>query len=449
MTYGPLDLAGYSLIGTKPADSPATIGGSFRPFGGSAVSHEISLIALLAIGLTLAFLGGFVAVRLRLPVLVGYLLAGVAIGPFTPGFVGDPHLAQQLAEIGVILLMFGVGMHFSIRDLWAVRRLALPGAIAQIVAATAMGDVVATLWGWTLGAGLVFGLALSVASTVVLLKALEARNRLDTSDGRIAVGWLIVEDLVTVLALVLLPVLAGQAAEKGNLWTTLGLTLGKVAAFIALMLVVGTRVFPWLLKRVESTGARELFTLAVVALALGIAFGSYKLFGVSFALGAFFAGVVVKESDASHRAEKELKPLEDVFAVLFFVAVGMLFDPAVLVRQPLRVLEVVAIIVVGKSLAAFGIVLVLRSTQRTALTVSAALAQIGEFSFIMAALGVALGLLPLEGQSLIVAGALLSITLNPLVFYGMEKWSSRKRSGDTSEPTKPVPEKATPPPPGD
>ncbi|HEY7158997.1 MAG TPA: cation:proton antiporter [Gemmataceae bacterium] len=407
------------------------------------MSHEISLIALLAIGLTLAFLGGFVAVRLRLPVLVGYLLAGVAIGPFTPGFVGDPHLAQQLAEIGVILLMFGVGMHFAIRDLWAVRRLALPGAIAQIVAATAMGDVVAILWGWTFGAGLVFGLALSVASTVVLLKALEARNRLDTSDGRIAVGWLIVEDLVTVLALVLLPVLAGPlggqaAGGAGNLWTTLGLTLGKVAAFIALMLVVGTRLFPWLLKRVESTGARELFTLAVVALALGIAFGSYKLFGVSFALGAFFAGMVVNESDASHRAEKELKPLEDVFAVLFFVAVGMLFDPTVLVRQPLRVLEVVAIIVVGKSLAAFGIVLVLRSSQRTALTVSAALAQIGEFSFILAALGVGLGLLPLEGQSLIVAGALLSITLNPLVFYGMEKWSSRKRLDDTPQPSNEV-----------
>jgi CPA2 family monovalent cation:H+ antiporter-2 len=318
-----------------------------------------------------------------------------------------------------------------------------------------MGAGVAALWGWTFGAGLVFGLALSVASTVVLLKALEVCDRLHTDEGRVAVGWLLVEDLVTVLALVLLPVLAvplgGQAAENGaaagNLWTALDLTLGKVTAFIALMLVVGTRLFPWLLKRVESTGARELFTLAVAAIAIGVAFASYELFGVSFALGAFFAGMVVKESDSSHRAEKDLKPLEDLFAVLFFVAVGMMFDPAVLVNQPLRVLEVIAIIVVGKSLTALAIVLVLRSTLRMALTVSVALAQIGEFSFILAGLGVSLGLLPPEGQSLIVAGALLSIALNPLEFRGVEKWSLLKRTDDTPGPAEPAPEKAKAPPP--
>jgi monovalent cation:H+ antiporter-2, CPA2 family len=418
------------------------------------VDHEIALIALIAIGLTLAFVGGFVAVRLRLPALVGYLLAGVAIGPFTPGFVGDVHLAHQLAEIGVILLMFGVGMHFSVRDLWGVRRIALPGALAQIAVATAMGAGIAAYWGWTFGAGLVFGLALSVASTVVLLKALEVCDLLHTDEGRVAIGWLIVEDLVTILALVLLPVLAGplggQAADDGaagNLWTALGLTLGKVAAFIALMLVVGTRLFPWLLKRVESTGSRELFTLAVAAIAIGVAFASYELFGVSFALGAFFAGMVVKESDSSHRAEKELKPLEDLFAVLFFVAVGMMFDPAVLVKQPLRVLEVIAIIVVGKSLAALGIVLVLRSALTTALTVSAGLAQIGEFSFILAGLGVRLGLLPAEGQSLIVAGALLSIALNPLEFRGVERWSLLKRRRETSGPAEPAPEKVEAAPP--
>ena len=394
--------------------------------------HETSLIATIAVGLVVACFGGFITVRLRLPPLVGYLLAGVAVGPFTPGFVADTKLAPQLAEIGVILLMFGVGMHFSLRDLLAVRRIALPGALAQIVAATAMGVGVASLWGWSIGSGLVFGLALSVASTVVLLRALEARGRLDTVDGQIAVGWLIVEDLVMVLALVLLPAVAGQlgghaaghAPVSDNLWTTLGLTLAKVGLFVALMLVAGARLCPWLLKRVEHTGSRELFTLVVVALALGIAFGSAELFGVSFALGAFFAGMVINESDLSHRAATDLQPLQDTFAVLFFVAVGMLFDPAIVVRRPLQVLAVVAIIVVGKSLAALAIALVLRCSVTTALTVSAALAQIGEFSFILAGLGVSLRLLPPEGPSLIVAGALLSITLNPLVFYGVEKYAA-------------------------
>lgn len=396
------------------------------------MNHETSLIAIIAVGLTLAFVFGFAAARLRLPVLVGYLLAGVAVGPFTPGFVGDAKLAHQLAEIGVILLMFSVGMHFSAGDLWAVRKIALPGAVVQIAAATAMGVGVAALWGWSFGAGLVFGLALSVASTVVLLKALEVRGRLDSHDGRIAVGWLIVEDLAIVLALVMLPALAGvlggvSGGTEGGLWMPLGLALGKVTVFVVLMLVVGTRVFPWVLKRVEETGSRELFTLAVVGQSVGIAFAATEVFGVSFALGAFFAGMVLNESESGHKAAKSLQPLEDVFAVLFFVSVGMLFDPRVLVEQPLRVLTVVGIIMVGKSLAALGIVLALRGSRGTALTVSAALAQIGEFSFILAGLGAGLGLMPTEGQSLIVAGAILSITLNPLAFYVAARWSHDDR----------------------
>jgi CPA2 family monovalent cation:H+ antiporter-2 len=396
--------------------------------------HDTPLIALIAVGLTLAFAFGFAAAHLRLPPLVGYLLAGVAIGPFTPGFVGDVKAAHQLAEIGVILLMFGVGMHFSVHDLWAVRKLALPGAVGQIAAAAAMGAAVSAVWGWPPGAGLVFGLSLSVASTVVLLKALEARGRVDTDDGRLAVGWLIVEDLAIVLALVLLPALAGPlggkaAAGGGNLWATLGLALGKVAAFVALMLVVGTRLFPWLLGKVERTGSRELFTLAVVGQSVGIAYAATEVFGVSFALGAFFAGMVLNASDVGHKAVDSLRPLEDVFAVLFFVSVGMLFDPRVLADQPLRVLAVVGIVVVGKSLAALGIVLALGGSRRTALSVSAALAQVGEFSFILAGLGVALELLPPEGQSLVVAGALLSITLNPLAFHLADRWAGRAPAG--------------------
>jgi monovalent cation:H+ antiporter-2, CPA2 family len=390
------------------------------------MSHENSLIATIAVSLAFAFVGGFIAVRLHLPPLVGYLLAGVAVGPFTPGFVADVQLAPQLAEIGVILLMFGVGMHFSMRDLWEVRTIALPGAVTQILVATILGASLALWWGWSLGAGLVFGLALSVASTVVVLRALEARNSLKSIDGHIAIGWLIVEDLVMVLTLVLLPALAeplgGQslgaehAEASVSLWITLGLTLGKVVAFVALMLLVGKRLFPWLLKHVERTGSRELFTLAVTALALGVAFGSAQLFGVSLALGAFFAGVVLNESELSHRAAADLQPLQDAFAALFFVAVGMLFDPNILIKQPLQVLAVLAIIVVGKSLAAYGIVRILRYPTSTARTIAAALSQIGEFSFILAGLGITLGLLPPEGQHLILAGALLSITLNPLVF---------------------------------
>jgi CPA2 family monovalent cation:H+ antiporter-2 len=323
--------------------------------------------------------------------------------------------------------MFGVGMHFSVGDLWAVRRIAVPGAIGQIAVATALGAGVSRLWGWELDDAVMFGLALSVASTVVLLRALEDRGLVNTPDGRIAIGWLVVEDLVMVLCLVLLPAFAGSIASHGGhppaggLGAVVAATLGKVIAFVGLMLVVGKRVFPWLLKRVERTGSRELFTLAVIALSLGVAFIAAELFGVSLALGAFFAGMVVHESDLSHRAGQELLPLQDAFGALFFVAVGMLFDPAVLVREPLRVLAVVLIIVVGKSLAALGIVLVLRGSMHTALTVSAALAQIGEFSFILAALGVSLGLLEPETQSLIVAGALISITLHPLVFRALAR----------------------------
>ena len=394
-------------------------------------TDEVPLIATIAVSLAFAFVGGLLAVRLRLPPLVGYLLAGIIVGPFTPGFVADAKLAPQLAEIGVILLMFGVGTHFSIRDLVAVRRVALPGAFTQIIVATALGAGVATLWGWSLGAGIIFGLSLSVASTVVLLRALEDRDMIKSNDGRIAIGWLVVEDLLMVLALVLLPALTGVLGgdlpnNSGSLWPALGITIGKVILFIGLMLIVGVRFFPWLLSRVEKTGSRELFTLAVIALALGVAFGSAELFGVSFALGAFFAGVVVNESDLSHRAARDLQPLQDAFTVLFFVAVGMLFDPSILIRQPLQVLAVLAIVVFGKSLAAFGIVRVLGGSMRTALIVSAALAQIGEFSFILAGLGVNLRLLPAEGLNLIVAGALLSITFNPAVFSAAIAFAGRE-----------------------
>ncbi len=383
------------------------------------MEHKIVLITTLAAAFGLALIFGFAAARLKIPALVGYLVAGIVIGPYTPGFVADTDLSQQLAEIGVMLLMFGVGLHFSLQDLLSVRRIALPGAVAQIGVATAMGAAVAHFWGWSLAAGLVFGLALSVASTVVLLRALEARGVLESMNGRIAVGWLVVEDLAMILVLVLLPPIAAGLGDA-DLLGTLGLTLGKVALFIVLMLVVGKRIFPWLLWQVAKTGSRELFTLCVIAAAIGIAYGSAALFGVSFALGAFFAGMVLRESELSHRAADESLPLRDAFSVLFFVSVGMLFDPAMLFEQPLRVLAVVAIIVFGKTVAAFLIVVAFRYPLNTALTVSASLAQIGEFSFILAGLGVALGLLPAEGLGLVLAGALISIALNPLVFRMIE-----------------------------
>ncbi len=367
--------------------------------------------------LACAAAGGVAAARLRLPPLVGYLVAGFIVGPFTPGFVADAHLAPQLAEIGVILLMFGVGMHFSLRDLLAVRWVAIPGAMAQIAVATAITCALTTWWGWSLAEGIVFGLALSVASTVVLLRGLEAQGLVSSEEGRIAIGWLIIEDLLMVLVLVLLPALT-QPGDSGGapLWQTLAITLAKVAGFIALMLVVGTRVFPAILRRIEQRCPKELFTLAVTALALGVAFGSAELFGVSFALGAFFAGLVVSESEVSKRAARDLQPLQDAFGALFFVAVGMLLDPAIFVREPVRVLLVLAIIVVGKSAAAATIMLLLRQPLRRGLIVSAGLAQVGEFSFILANLGVDLGSLREDGRRLILAGALLSITLNPLLF---------------------------------
>ena len=387
--------------------------------------HSVSLISTIAVGLGLALILGFLAVRLKLPALVGYLLAGVILGPFTPGFVADAEIASQLAEIGVMLLMFGVGLHFSLDDLLAVRKIAVPGALVQITVATALGMGLAHWWGWNLGGALVFGLSLSVASTVVLLRALEDRGALDSVNGRIAVGWLIVEDLAMVLVLVLLPPLgdwlSGKVqADVNVLWKTMGMTLLQVGGFVALMLVVGRRFFPWMLWQVQRTGSRELFTLCVVAAAVSIAFGATALFGVSFALGAFFAGMVMRESEFSHRAAQESLPLRDAFAVLFFVSVGMLFDPLVLLERPLQVLAVVGIIVLGKSLAAGLLVLAFRYPLNTALTVSASLAQIGEFSFILVGLGASQGLLPPEGQSLVLAGALISIALNQLVFASVE-----------------------------
>jgi CPA2 family monovalent cation:H+ antiporter-2 len=396
--------------------------------------HDVTLIATFALGFALAFAFGYVANRLRLPPLVGYLVAGVVIGVYAPGAVADSATAGQLAEIGVILLMFGVGLHFSIDDLMAVRRIVFPGAIAQIVLATAIGTGLALAWGWSLGGGIVLGLCLSVASTVVLLKALEERNGVATLNGRIAVGWLIVEDLAMVLVLVLLPALAGvlggqdpgsaHGGESHGLLVTLGLTLLKVAAFGAIVLLLGPRVLPWVLRQVARTGSRELFTLAVLVLSVGIAFGSAELFGVSFALGAFFAGVVLNESDLSHKAATNSLPLQDAFAVLFFVSVGMLFDPSIIVREPLMLGGVLLLILVGKSLIALAVVLLLGYPFSTALMVSAALAQIGEFSFILAGLGISYGLLPKEGLSLILAGAILSITINKLTFIGAD-WITR------------------------
>ncbi len=386
--------------------------------------HEIGLISTIATGLGLALVLGFLAVRLHLPPLIGYLGAGIIVGPFTPGFVANAGLAAQLAEIGVMLLMFGVGLHFSLDDLLSVKRIALPGALLQIAVATGMGWGLTTFWGWPGGQGFVFGLALSVASTVVLLRALETLGTLDSINGRIAVGWLIVEDLVMVLVLVLLPPLAvalggtapGETGTASDSVVMIALTLGKVALFIVLMLVVGRKLFPWLLWQVARTGSRELFTLCVIATAVGLAQGSAQLFGVSFALGAFFAGMVLRESALSHRTADETLPFRDAFAVLFFVSVGMLFDPRVLVTEPVRVLLVTGVIIIGKSTAAFLLVLAFRYPLNTALTVSASLAQIGEFSFILLTLGSTLGLVTPEGQSLVLAGAILSIALNPLIF---------------------------------
>lgn len=389
--------------------------------------HDVSLIATIAAGFGLALVLGLVASKLKVPPLVGYLVAGMAIGPATPGFVGDVGLAGQLAEIGVMLLMFGVGLHLSMAELLSVKRIAVPGAIVQIALATLLGLGAAKLWGWSLGEAFVFGFALSCASTVVLIRALESRGLLDTVDGRIAVDWLVVEDLAMVLALVLLPPLAGllggtgpAAAAGGSVAGAIAVTLGKVALFVVLMLVVGRRLFPRVLFWVSRTGSRELFTICVVATAIGVAFGAAKLFDVSFALGAFFAGMMMRESEFAHRAADESLPLRDAFSVLFFVSVGMLFEPRVLLEHPVKVLVVAAVILVGKTVGAVGLVLAFRYPLGTALTIGASLAQIGEFSFILAGLGAALGLLPPEGRSLILVGAILSIAVNPVVFTTIE-----------------------------
>ncbi|MER9580407.1 cation:proton antiporter [Mesorhizobium sp. M0276] len=419
--------------------------------------HDTPLIATIVAGLGLAFVFGALANRFRIPPLVGYLVAGVLVGPNTPGFVADASLANELAEIGVILLMFGVGLHFSLKDLLSVRAIAVPGAIVQIGFATALGAGLAWMLGWSMGAGLVFGLALSVASTVVLLRALQERRLIETERGRIAVGWLIVEDLAMVLALVLLPALAGvlggqeqadahasgllSLPDNYGIWGVVGITLAKVAAFVVVMLVVGRRVIPWILHYVAHTGSRELFRLAVLAIALGVAFGAAKLFGVSLALGAFFAGMIMSESELSHRAAEESLPLRDAFSVLFFVSVGMLFDPFSLTSNGWPILATMAIIVIGKSLAAFIIVVAFGYPLATALMISASLAQIGEFSFILAELGVGLKLLPEQGRDLILAGAILSIVLNPLMFLAidwMKPWLER-RAARTAPPVEAKP----------
>ena len=412
------------------------------------MNHNTPLISTVVVGLVLAFVLGALAQRVRISPLVGYLVAGVLMGPFTPGYVADQNIANELAEIGIILLMFGVGLHFSLKDLLSVRAIAVPGAVVQIAVATLLGMGLGWGLGWPVGGGLVFGLALSVASTVVLLRALQERRLVDTERGRIAVGWLIVEDLAMVLTLVLLPALAGLLKGEGAhglsffaMAQPVLVTLGKVAAFIIFMLVVGRRVIPWILHYVAHTGSRELFRLAVFAISLGVAFGAAILFDVSFALGAFFAGMILSESELSQRAANETLPLRDAFAVLFFVSVGMLVDPAIILREPLPLLATVFIIVFGKSIAAFGIVRMFGHPNSTALTISASLAQIGEFSFILVSLGVSLALLPERGRDLVLAGAIISIMLNPLWFALLDKFlaerdaSAKKASGEE----KPVP----------
>ncbi len=414
--------------------------------------HDTPLIATIVIGLSLAFLLGLIAQRLRLPMLVGYLLAGIIIGPFTPGYVANQELATELAELGVILLMFGVGLHFSLKDLLSVKTIAIPGAIGQITVATGAGLGLALLMGWGVGAGLIFGLSLSVASTVVLLRALQDRDLVASDRGRIAVGWLIVEDVVMVLALVLIPPLAGllggiaqpvdgEAEQEvirlgfGPITATLAVTLAKFAAFVALMLIVGRKVIPWILHYVAHTGSRELFRLGVLSIALGVAFGSSQIFGVSFALGAFFAGMVMAGSTLSQQAMRETLPLRDAFAVLFFVSVGMLFNPAVIVEAPLALLATVLIILLVKSLAAYAIVRAFGHEKGTALTIATSLAQIGEFSFILIVMGVKLAIVPAMAKDLVVAGALISILANPLIFSWLDRWTARHSPPANPQPT--------------
>jgi CPA2 family monovalent cation:H+ antiporter-2 len=405
--------------------------------------HHTPLITTIVAALVLAFILGAIANRFRVSPLVGYLLAGVVIGPFTPGYVADQGVAKDLAEIGIILLMFGVGLHFTLQDLLSVRTIAVPGALVQIASATVLGLGLAWLLGWTIAAGLVFGLALSVASTVVLLRALQQRRLLDTERGRIAVGWLVVEDFATILALVLLPALASiaensAAMSAAGLVLLIVLTLAKVAAFVAVMLIVGKRMIPLIMHYVAHTGSRELFRLAVLAIALGVAYGASQLFDVSFALGAFFAGIILAESELSQRAASEILPLRDAFAVLFLVSVGMLVDPSIVLKDPLALLVTLLIVVLGKSVAAFAIVRAFGHSKSTALTISASLAQIGEFSFILATLGVALRLLPERAQDLILATAIISILLNPALFAALDRFlAKRDVAPQRTEPPQP------------
>jgi monovalent cation:H+ antiporter-2, CPA2 family len=397
------------------------------------MEHSTPLISTLAVALGAALLLGVLATRLKIPAIVGYLLAGIAIGPFTPGYTADYAIAAQFAEIGIMLLMFGVGLHFSIDDLRRVRKIAIPGALIQISVATSLGAWVALAWGWEVSAAIIFGLSLSVASTVVLLRGLQAKNQLNGIGGRIAVGWLVVEDLVMVLALVLLPPLAQwmnhtDNQSTGDILALLSISLIKIIAFIVIMWGLGRKIFPRLLWMIASTQSRELFTLCVIATAVSIAFGASHIFGVSFSLGAFIAGMVLGESEFSHRAARESLPLQEAFAVLFFVSVGMLFDPHILIQEPLKVFVVLGIIIFGKSLAAVILVLIFKYRLGVAILIAASLAQIGEFSFILAALGLSLNLLPAEGQHLILAGALISIALNPLLFAfikPLESWLHR------------------------
>lgn len=410
--------------------------------------HATPLISTLVAGFCLAFVFGLLAHRMRLPPLAGYLVAGILIGPFTPGYVADAALAQELAEVGVILLMFGVGLHFSVAQLLAVKAVAVPGAIGQITVATLAGMAGAWAVGWGFGAGFVYGLSLSVASTVVLLRALQDRQLLQTERGRIAVGWLVVEDLVMVLALVLIPPLAGAldgravpvdetalaVAEIGMdpVLAAILTTLAKIGAFVALMLVAGRRAIPWVLHFTAHTGSRELFRLSVLAIALGVAFGAASLFGVSFALGAFFAGMVMSESTLSQQAMRETLPLRDAFAVLFFVSVGMLFNPAIIMTDPAGLIVTVVIVVAVKSAAAFAIVRAFGHDRTTALMISASLAQIGEFSFILIVLGRSLDIVPPEAVDLVVAGALVAILLNPFLFAILDRREARRVAGSSA-----------------
>jgi len=389
------------------------------------MAHETPLITTIVGGLGLAFLLGMLANRLRLPPLVGYLLAGIVAGPYTPGFTANAEVANELAELGVILLMFGVGLHFSVKDLLSVKGVAIPGAILQIAVATLLGMGLAWTFDWSMSAGLVFGLALSTASTVVLLRGLEEHGLLRTREGRVAIGWLIVEDIAMVLALVLLPALVtvlGDGQPAGSVGWKILATLGKVAAFVAIMLLIGRRVIPWVLEHVVHTRNRELFRLSVLAVALGVAYGASVMFDVSFALGAFFAGMVMAESPFGHRAAEETLPLRDAFSVLFFVSVGMLFDPMIILQDPWGVIGAFFIIVFGKSAAAYYLVKAFGYPRLTGLTIAASLAQIGEFAFILAGLGVSLGVLPPEGRSLVLAGALLSILVNPMLFAWLGRY---------------------------